>query len=174
MTSLVRLALTWLLVLALPVQGYAASSLRWCGMAPQRGSATAAPHDHAAMLAAMRGAGSGAGAGAGAAVVMNADQGGVPSHHAATSDAAAPEAAAASVLTHTGTGMDAGKTGAHGGTDAGKCSACAACCGAPALASMGLVVAVVPAAPPYGAVAMAALTGTTPEAFERPPRASGR
>lgn len=134
MTSLVRVILTWLLVLALPVQGYAASSLRWCGMAQQQGSTTAAPHDHAAMLA-----------------------------------AAMPE--------HAGQGTDAAAKGTQGGTDgstdAGKCSVCAACCGAPALASMGPVVAVVPATPPYGAVLMVALTGTSPEGFERPPRATG-
>nr|WP_295769241.1 hypothetical protein [Rhodoferax sp.] len=48
-----RILLAWILMTALPVQGFAAASMLFCGMGAQHHSASAAdaPHDHTAMLA---------------------------------------------------------------------------------------------------------------------------
>ena len=47
-----RILFAWLLMAALPMQGFAAASMLFCGMGAQHHSAPAAdaPHDHAAML----------------------------------------------------------------------------------------------------------------------------
>ena len=47
-----RILLAWLLMAALPMQGFAAASMLFCGMGTQHHGAPAAdaPHDHAAML----------------------------------------------------------------------------------------------------------------------------
>lgn len=47
-----RILFAWLLMAALPMQGFAAASMLFCGMGAQHHSAQAAdaPHDHAAML----------------------------------------------------------------------------------------------------------------------------
>lgn len=49
MSRLLRIALTWCLALALPVQGYAASTMLGCGLAPNTAApaAAAAAHVHA-------------------------------------------------------------------------------------------------------------------------------
>lgn len=55
MTVLLRSFIVWLMLLALPYQGYASAAMMLC--APNMGSAAkampAGPHDHAAMMAAM-------------------------------------------------------------------------------------------------------------------------
>ena len=47
-----RILFAWLLMAALPLQGFAAASMLFCGMGTQHQSASTAvvPHDHAAML----------------------------------------------------------------------------------------------------------------------------
>lgn len=108
MTVLLRSLVVWLMLLALPYQGYAAAAMMVCAPAPGTMLHTAmqempsGPHDHAAMLAAMA-----------------QDQ----QHHA---DAASFSAA------HTGHGGDAGH--AHGSVKCGGAACCIA--GAPALSQL--------------------------------------
>ncbi|MYM67725.1 hypothetical protein GTP45_12895 [Pseudoduganella sp. FT55W] len=61
MTALFRSFVVWLMLLALPYQGYAAAQMQLCAVPSAQGAAVAAamempsgPHDHAAMLAAQQ------------------------------------------------------------------------------------------------------------------------
>jgi hypothetical protein len=103
---LLKSLIVWLLLLAVPFQGFASATMLMC--APMQsiahGAAVAAtpapPHDHAAMLAA-----------------QSAGQ----EHHATGSSAAAAHA-------------DAGDASAAGHHASGKCNSCAACCFGAAMA----------------------------------------
>ena len=60
MVVLFRSFVVWLMLLALPYQGYAAAQMQLCAASPAAGTAAAivmpsGPHDHAAMLAAQAG-----------------------------------------------------------------------------------------------------------------------
>ena len=114
MPTLVRLIVTWLLAVALPIQGLAAATMLHCGSAPQPRVAMPSnavhAHDHHARMH------------------SQADVGGAHSHHHAHDLPSAQHA-------------DAKAAGHHhsGGTDG--CSVCASCCGAVALPVMPLVLA---------------------------------
>jgi hypothetical protein len=158
MSPLIRWLFSLLLCVALPMQGFAASTLMLCGS------------NHSAMLAAQSGA-----------RVEQAQQGHEQHghamnahHHAEAGDAhAAPAHHAPSDAASAGP-ADPTDSG-HGfampdDTSSGKCSLCAACCGAVALAATPLLVTVEAASPVYGP-ALTERAVTRPLAgLERPPR----
>ena len=101
MVRFLRIALTCLLALALPVQGYAASTMLSCGQAHHHAVLAAPVHDHAAM-----------GAHHHSAPADEADGGG--GHEQSTASGIAQDAGAADLQASKAAG--------------GKCSVCAACC----------------------------------------------
>ena len=143
MGSILRTVLLWLMAIALPVQGMAASAMLVCGPSHERMTQSVGSEAHEAVHAI--------------------------AHHQAAANPAGPTADAHHAVDTDDTGADAsGKF-----TDLGKykCSACAACCsmlalpaGVAWLGEPGLVNAI-PGAP--AAAAPSYLT----EGIERPPRA---
>lgn len=141
MSLWLRITLTWILALALPLQGHAAQTMIKCGPVHDTSTRLAfllQPSDGPHAQAHSHAPGESIGHGEPAA----ADQGAV---QAGSSDPA-PHAS-------------------HG-----KCSVCASCSGALALTSAVLVFEASPAPTHYRAEAQAPSPGTIPGGLERPPR----
>jgi hypothetical protein len=141
MSFWLRIALTWLLALALPLQGHAAQSMRLCG--PEHGGsagfADLAPPSSAADH-------------------VHAD--------AAAHSHAHPDAE----LTTADIAGTAGGADPHTSSQHGKCSVCAACCGAFALTGAVRLFEASPAPAHYSADVPTPSPGTIPGGLERPPR----
>jgi len=153
MSRAARAFLVWVMVIAMPMQGLAASAMLFCGPSHERmmrglaidapapahaapGHASRQGHDHAA-----------------------------PGHaHAMPGDAAAGHFAA-----HGDDGDDGGGLSPHLGKF--SCSACAACCAMLALPASFSPPGVVAAAHPMPASSSAAVPSLPPDGLERPPRA---
>lgn len=152
MRRLLRTVLTWLLVLALPAQGYAAQAMLFCG-----------PAHHRAMLSET--------VVHGAAVHDHAEHGGGPAdtHTPDGAVQAATEAADAHAGSHgpVASGDNAGKAESPG---AGTCSACAACCSAAIITSPSQAFAPVRLTPDYGIAAIERHDSRAGGGLERPPR----
>ena len=147
MSLWLRITLTWLLALALPLQGHAAQSMRLCGPA-HGGSAGFAD------------------------LAPSADE-----HvHADTDTALHSHAHPDAALTAADSADTAGATNTAGGDDPhvsaqhGKCSVCAACCGAFALTGAARQFEASPAPAHYRADVPTPRPGTIPGGLERPPR----
>jgi hypothetical protein len=154
---LLRIALAWLLVVALPAKGLAAASMVFCGPA----------HHGAASVAVQQGQ---PGHGHGGHEHGGHEHGG----HDHAGDAHAG---------HAGHGY-AGHAGVHTGGDGpdtppghdgmkhptAKCSVCASCCSAAAIGSTAASVRVVPPVRDYAVVVTMPRPGVTPGGLERPPR----
>ena len=144
---LLRSLVVWLMLLALPYQGYASAAMMLC--APNMGSAARAmpigPHDHAAMMAAMHDTPDGASQDASRALAQ---------HNSAHPDAASSG--------------DAGHSDhAHGGSKCGGAACCVA--GAPMM-TMAIAVPTLPAvssAVPFYSEVLQAVDLAHPE---RPPQ----
>lgn len=140
-----RVALAWLLALALPLQGFAASSMLLCG---------ASHHQPQAEQSQPETQGHGEGA---------------VHHHGTMVDASAlqPDSSGAAHL-------EADTEHAHpaksGKAVAGQCSVCAACCNAAALVSTLVPPLAVATATVYSVARLEPHAGFTPGGLERPPR----
>lgn len=175
-----KLLLTWMLVLALPLQALAAAALVHCGGHAGAGHHAAPGHVHEGAASALpdlppagvheplaaggpaahhggHHAAAPAGDGASLTAVASASSGS-PGWFSATS------AASASLPHSTDPGAHPHQ-GLHG-----KCSACAACCGGVALPSAALVVGAVTPAVVYSVASPPAPAGHVPAGDERPPR----
>jgi hypothetical protein len=146
MLSFWRSLLTWLLVLAMPVQGLAGIGMQHCAPAQEY------RHPGGVPASVEHGHGSGHG----------------HPHPAATADAppAASNEAPALELAHASAAASPGLTG-----DA-KCSACAACCPALGLPDRALPLPALPGAGSLAPVPMTAVPSFIPATLDRPPRSS--
>jgi len=141
-----RSVLTWLLVLAMPVQGMAAIGMQHCAPAQE--------HMHPGGVA--------------ASVAHGHGNGHERQYPAAANDAApaASNEAPAPELAHSTAAVSSGFTG-----DA-KCSACAACCPALGLPNRALHLPALPSAASLAPLPMAAVPSFIPAGLDRPPRSS--
>lgn len=150
MSLWLRITLTWLLALALPLQGHAAQSMRLCGPAHggSAGFADLAPsaddHVHAGTDTAL--------------------------HAHAHPVAALTTADSADIAIAADTADTAGGADPHVSAQHGKCSVCAACCGAFALTGSARLFEASPAPAHYRADVPTPSPGTIPGGLERPPR----
>lgn len=145
MSFWLRITLTWLLALAVPLQGHAAQSRVMCG--PDHGDAGS--HVSAVQV-----------------VHAAADPDAAADLHAAADPHAAAHAHAAQAGDHEpASHADHAKHAEHG-----KCSVCASCCGALALTSAVPVFEASPAPAHYRAESPTPSPGTIPGGLERPPR----
>jgi len=147
MNLVIRLALTWLLALALPLQGYAAVSMLLCGPNHHGQQVLLTDgHDHA--------------------------DGNDTAHHDLVGDAADGAVTGASAATPVdGMPGDGSIDGAKAGKPlTGKCSVCASCCSAAAIVSILMLPDIVAAAPVYSLARLEPHAGFTPGGLERPPR----
>lgn len=151
MRRVVRAFLVWVMVVALPVQGMAASTMLFCG--PGHEHMMPVPVLDAPAVA----------PGHGGDVVHQAAATGHDGHeHAVASDPVASEARA-------GTDADDGK-GLFPQHGKFSCSACAACCSAMALPASFALPEVTSPALPIGAAPDAPVASHQPDGLERPPR----
>lgn len=151
MSSVIRMVVTCLLALTLPIQGYAASSMLLCGPNHQRHKAPAAlaqAHEHAPGTA----------------------------HHEHPADPQTVVDSAATPQTDNiankvaGTAADKASTAKSIQPLSGKCSVCAACCNAAAMASAAVVLDLALDPPALDPVRLEHNAGFTPSGLERPPR----
>lgn len=140
MVRLLRIALTWLLALALPVQGYAASTMLSCGQAHHHEVVVAPMHKHAATAA--------------------------HDHIALADDPDGHQQSAASGIAQDDSAAELQAVKAVGT----KCSMCAACCSVTAIATSVPLFDVVPVAPDFGVTSFEHRAGVTTGGLERPPR----
>jgi hypothetical protein len=163
MSRWLKLLLTWMLALALPLQALAAGAMVHCG--GHAGAGHHAPPGHAhgpQVTAAMpaEAAAHHAHAHAGGAPALTAERHAAPGLEGPgqpPADASAPAAA------EPASGHDA--TSLHG-----KCSACAACCGVVALPSTAAAFGRVELDAAYAVASRPAPDGHVPAGDERPPR----
>jgi hypothetical protein len=141
MPALVRSLLIWLMVLALPSQGLAASVMQHC--APVNPTV----HSDAAMARSMDGHDH-----------VGADE--LPGHHLAQ------QAHASEGMTSDGTNLAHGKAT----SDAGKCSACAACCPAVGMPPSVSPIPTPPAETQPLQLPFIAVDSFVPGGLDRPPR----
>ena len=121
MKALARIVLAWLVVVALPAQGFAAAAMLSCGPGHERmAGAVEAGHAHASH---------GAPGTADPQAMVHAEPPGATASDATASDATAPDAS------------KPGASAALAAAGAFKCSACAACCVATALPASPVIVA---------------------------------
>ncbi len=153
----IRTVLTWLLVLALPVQGFAASSMLLCGTSLGRQNAVMVTHDRAVTATHHP------------AAMAGHDHAAMMAAAAVASASGQAEALPVLAPAHGTSGADAAAVKADDPSGA-KCSVCAACCHAAAMVSAALVLDIIPAAPSYGAMAAAPQAVFEPSGLERPPR----
>ncbi|WP_310384364.1 hypothetical protein [Roseateles sp.] len=139
-----RIAFAWMLALALPVQGYAAHAMMFCGPA-HHGTAQAQAHDHASHDHGDAGRTSHDTAGA----------------HADAEADASPSADGELVK------VESAKT-----AGAGKCSVCASCCSAAAITTSIIQIEVVPQHESVVATLASAHDLVLIGGLERPPRLS--
>lgn len=156
MRRLLRTVLTWLLVLALPAQGYAAQAMLFCGPAHHGTVVSVAVDDPAAHgHVEHRGRGH-----------ADADH-----HHpdGAVHEPAEADAADADAGPH-----DLGASGDNAAkaesSSAGTCSACAACCNAAAITNPSQAFAPVRLTSDYGIAAIERHDSRADGGLERPPR----
>lgn len=142
MRSMWRVLLTWLLVLAMPVQGSAAVGMQHCGPTHERMHpgvmAVSAPHGH-----------------------------GQERHNVAVATDAAPAAADTAAM---GELDHAAASASSVSTEDATCSACAACCLALGLPAAGPLLAAVAAGPSLAQLPRPVLPSFVPGGLERPPR----
>lgn len=145
MSFWLRITLTWLLALAVPLQGHAAQSRFMCG--PDHGGSGS----HASAVQALH-----------AAADPHAAR--ADDHEPASDAGHADHAGHAQLTEHTGH-TEHVKQAEHG-----QCSVCASCSGALALTSAVRVFEASPAPTHYRAEAQTPSPGTIPDGLERPPR----
>jgi hypothetical protein len=176
MSPVLRTFLMWLLMLAIPVQGIAASAMLHCGPSHQRQQQAAAAigghedHAHHGDPARQYAHGAhhhGMHAGDGKASVHSAggadSRGGVDGTHGA-------DATEGAHGTYGADALDGTDSGAAATLSAAKCSACAACCHAAAIIGTPLAVGIaVPGSAPEAAVPLR-LEAIVPDGLDRPPR----
>lgn len=152
MHRLLRTVLTWLLVLALPAQGYAAQAMLFCGPGHHGGAASegivSVAHDHA-------------------------EHPGGHTESGASHEAVHVHAHADTADTHAATddlGAAADKPAKAQSLGADTCSACAACCSAAAMTSTSPTLAALQLTPEYGIAAIEHHGSRAGDGLERPPR----
>ena len=153
MHRLLRTVLTWLLVLALPAQGYAAQTMLFCGPGHHGAAVSGAVHDTAA-----HGHGEHGGA----------HTGSVHSHGSVHMHAQADTGDADTGSDALGAAADKAAKAEPSG--AGTCSACAACCSAAAITSTSQAIAPVRLTPDYGIALIELHDSRADSGLERPPR----
>ena len=141
MSKFLRMVLTWMLAVALPLQGYAVHAMAACGPAHHRPAAAVAEMAQMAQMAQMP---------------SHHHDGAAAEHHAtATDQAEAADDPAASD----------GKS-----AQASKCSVCASCCNAAAIAVATFNLDLVPVMPVTVATVPVVHDRMLPGGLERPPR----
>lgn len=172
MRRLLRLTLTWLLVLALPAQGYAAQAMLFCGpvhaaMAAGSAAATASDHDHAAHGHAVAPSAEAHRHGASSAYgPLTADLRGVDAD--ADADADSHDSDRPHALAQD-TGAKAG-THSAGEASSAKCSVCASCCSMVAIAGAIVVPQTLSFPPVYTFSPFEPHASLAAGGLERPPR----
>ena len=144
MLAVRKVFLVWIMVLAMPIQGFAAAGMQHCAATPERlqtgqaSHATPDAHDHA-----------------------HATDAGSNETGTASEDSA--------VTALSGTGGDA--TLVVSATDEAQCSACAACCSACAMPAIAQHLPEPPSGVFLAAFPDRTPTSFVPDALDRPPRA---
>jgi hypothetical protein len=157
MRFLTRTLLAWLLMLAIPVQGFAATAMLLCASGHQSKAHAAAQSNHAQHQASHGSAHAGH------------DQA-----HSTHAGAGASIHAGAGASIHADAGAtihaDAGATSHAHAPDKGKCSACASCCVGTALVAAPFVNPVAPQGNVAIAFTLAVFASYVPERLDPPPR----
>lgn len=158
MRRLLRTVLTWLLVLALPAQGYAAQAMLFCGPAHHGTVVSVAVDDPAAHGHAEHG-------GRGHADADHHHPDGAVHGHAEADTGDGETDAEPQDLDASGDNAAKAES-----SSAGTCSACAACCNAAAISSPSQAFAPVRLTSDYGIAAIERHDSRADGGLERPPR----
>jgi hypothetical protein len=152
MRFLTRTLLAWLLVLAIPLQGFAATAMLLCASGHQsnQGTVQAAAQSNHAQHQASHGS----------------PQAGHEQVHTTSADAEATTNASAGGTTS----ADAGATSHAHAPDKGKCSACASCCVGTALVAAPFLSPISPQGNVAIAFTLAVFASYVPEGLDPPPR----